>query len=128
MNEYHRVRQSCSIEKLLDIQDEIAIRTLTLATFVGDYKQSYNGAYFNRRIAIAKKSIALQNKGSKMGAADSQALIDNADKYEVEQAHESTAVSLDLILRATNTILDAIQQRISFMKQEKMITRQQNQT
>jgi hypothetical protein len=128
VNYYHKVKSSCSIDELLNIQDEISIRTLTLATYVGDWKTSYNSHYFIRRISVAKSSLQYQKQGLKQGQSDSQALVDNADQYEIEQAHEATAIQLDLFLRQTNIILDSLQQRISFMKQEKMVMRNQNQT
>jgi hypothetical protein len=126
--EYHRVRQSCSIDKLLDIQDEIAIRSLTLASHVSDYKTSFNAHYFIRRIGVAKSSLQYQKNEMKQGRADTQALVDNATEYEIEQQHEATAVMLELLLKQTNIILSGIQQRISYMKQEKMVTSRQNQT
>ena len=64
----------------------------------------------------------------KIGTADNQALVDNEKMYEQEQAHEATAVTLDLLLKQTNIILQSIQQRISFYKQEKQLTNRQNQT
>jgi hypothetical protein len=128
INEYHKAKDSTSIESLLKIQDEIAIRSFTLAQYVGDYKTSFNNSYFIRKIGIAKSSLTHQKNGLRQGQADSQALIDNRDNYEQEQAHEATAVTLDLMLRQTNVILQAIQQRISHYKQEKTFTNRQNQT
>lgn len=61
-----------------------------------------------------------------MGTADKQALIDNESNYEIEQSHEATAVSLDLLLRQTNKILDGMAQRISYYKQEKQALNRQN--
>jgi len=124
--EYHRVRQSCSIDLLLDIQDEIAIRSLTLAGYVAEYKTSFNAHYFIRKIGVAKSSLTYQKNGLKQGQSDTQALVDNEKEYEMEQSHEATAVQLDLFLRQTNVILGAIQQRISNAKQEKQITSRQN--
>lgn len=128
VNTYYQARESSSIEGLLDIQDEIAIRSYTLAKHVADYKKSYNGAYFIRQVGVAKSSLQHQKNGLKIGTADKQALIDNESNYEIEQAHEATAVQLDLILRQTNRILDVITQRISHYKQEKRLTVGQNMT
>ncbi len=128
INLYGQTNESASIENLLNIQDQIAIRTYTLAYHVASYKTSFNAHYFIRRIGVAKSSLQYQKNDMKQGRADSQALIDNADNYEIEQAHEATAVTLELLLKQTNIILSGISQRISFMKQEKMITSRQNQT
>jgi hypothetical protein len=126
VNQYHQAKDSASIDGLLDIQDEIAIRSFTLAQHVADYKTSYNASYFIRRIGIAKSTLVHQKNGMKMGTSDNQALIDNETAYEQEQSHEATAVMLDLLLRQTNIILQAIQQRISYYKQERMLTSKQN--
>jgi hypothetical protein len=128
VNQYHQAKDSASIDGLLTIQDEIAIRTFTLAQHVADYKTSYNSSYFMRRIGIAKSTLQHQKAGMKIGTSDNQALIDNEKMYEQEQAHEATAVTLDLLLKQTNIILQSIQQRISFYKQEKLLTSKQNQT
>lgn len=125
INEYHSIREGNSIEDLLSVQDEISLRSFTLATYVGEYKGSMNSAYFNRKISIARKSINLQKQGSKMGTADNQALIDNEEKFQLELDHEATAVSLDLLLKQTNIVLQTIMQRISYLKAEK--TKQTNQ-
>jgi hypothetical protein len=69
-----------------------------------------------------------QKGGSAIGKADHQALIDNEKNFQTEQEHEATAVELDLLLKQTNIILQAINQRISFYKQEKQTTNRQNQT
>jgi len=127
-NQYYKAREGADIDGLLDIQDEIAIRSYTLAKHVADYKKSYNGAYFIRQVGVAKSSLQHQKNGLKIGTADKQALIDNEANYEIEQAHEATAVQLDLILRQTNRILDVITQRISHYKAERGMTNRQNQT
>ncbi len=128
INAYHTEKDNGVIEILLKIQDEIAIRTFTLAQYVGDYKTSYNASYFIRKIGVAKSSLSYQKNGHTLGKSDHQALIDNADNYEQEQAHEATAVTLELLLKQTNVILQAMQQRISFYKSEKQATNRQNQT
>jgi hypothetical protein len=128
INQYHKAKDSATIEDLLNIQDEVAIRTFTLAQHVADYKVSYNGSYFIRQIGVAKSSLQHQKNGSKMGTADKQALIDNEKNYEVEQSNEATAVTLDLLLRQTNIILQTMAQRISYLKQEKQQSNRQNQT
>jgi hypothetical protein len=126
VNQYHKAKDSSSIDGLLDIQDEIAIRSFTLAQHVADFKTSFNAHYFIRKIGVAKSSLAYQKQGLKQGQSDSQSLIDNEKQYEMEQSHEATAVQLDLLLRQTNVILQAISQRISYYKQEKIAVNRQN--
>ena len=126
VNNYQQCADTASIDGLLEIQDNIAIRTYTLAKHVSSYKTSYNGAYFIRQIGVAKSSLQHQNNGLKMGTADKQALVDNERQYEIEQSHEATAVTLELLLKQTNRILDVIMQRISYLKQEKMSVTRQN--
>ena len=128
INEYNKCADSASIDSLLHIQDQISIRSFTLAQYVSDYKTSFNAAYFIRKISIAKSTLAHQKRGLKQGQSDSQALVDNEEKYEHEQAHEATAVTLDLLLKQTNKILDAMAQRISYFKQEKQKIDRQNLT
>jgi hypothetical protein len=128
VNVYGQINESSDIDTLLNIQDQIAIRTLTLANHVSSYKTSFNAHYFIRKIGVAKSSLAYQKQGLKQGQSDSQALVDNADQFEMEQSHEATAVQLDLLLRQTNVILQAISQRISYYKQEKIAVNRQNVT
>ena len=128
INQYHANKGTADIEGLLKIQDEVAVRTFTLAQYVGDYKTSFNASYFIRKIGVAKSSLNYQKAGHTLGKADHQALLDNASNYEQEQAHEATAVTLELLLKQTNVILQAMQQRISYYKSEKQATNRQNQT
>lgn len=118
INRYHQRGNSATIDDLLDIQDNISIRSFTLASYVADYKASYNASYFRRRLGIAKSSLKHQQSGMKIATADHQAIIDMADEYETEQAHEATAIQMDLLLRQTNVIINSISQRISYLKME----------
>lgn len=118
LSEYMKVKSAGNIYALLDIQDKIAMWAVRLAELCGDFKDTYNYSYFIRKINVAKKSFALIKSGSKIGAADTEALIENEEAMFEEQGNEAIAYKADLLLSQINKTLSGIQQRISHLKNE----------
>jgi len=85
-------------------------------------------ACFIRTIEISRTKQALIKKGTKIGASDVQAQIEHEGLFKAEIIHESYAFKLDLLLKSAYKVLDAISQRISYMKIEEQGTRTQNRT
>jgi hypothetical protein len=128
INQYDKLKGSGNIDKLLDIQDSISIRTFTLASYVADYSESFKGAYFNRKTEFAADVLNFRKKDMPVNQAEHEAMVKGRGLLEVETDMENTTKRLHLLLQQTNKILDGMSQRISYMKQEKMITRSQNTT
>jgi len=118
IKEYNSIRDSGNISLILDIKDNICAWSFRFAELTADIKISYNDLYFIRRINVAKTRQALIKQGSTIGAADTDALVKHEESYKAEQEYESLSYKADLMLRQTNVIVRAIEQRISYLKFE----------
>lgn len=118
IKEYNSIRNSGNISLILDIKDNICGWSFRFAELTADIKIDYNDAYFIRRINVAKSKQALINKGSAIGKADVDSMIENEEAYKAEQEYESLSYKADLMLRQTNVIIRSMEQRISWLKIE----------
>lgn len=126
---YDNNSSNANITTLLDVQDKIAIRSYTLAEQLAEIKKSYNFAYFTRKIEFNKaKSHYINTKNKGVSAADVEATLDIQSTQEKEIEFESIGYKLENLLRQLNKILQAIQQRISFLKYEYQETKSQQTT
>lgn len=117
------------INKLLEMQDKLAIRSYTLAEELAEMKKEYNFAYFTRKIEFNKaKSHYINEKKKGVSASDTEANLDVEDIQEKEVEFESLGYKLENLLRQINKILQATQQRISYLKIELEKTKKQNTT
>jgi len=117
-----------TINDLLDMRDQIACNCWNLAEYTGDSKMSYNEVYFKRKIEIARQKQAMFDRNEPNTKADVRAIIASEGLFNAEILKEGTAFKLDLLLKAANKIIDAISQRISYMKIEESQSHFQNQT
>lgn len=117
-----------NIHLLLRSKDNLVTLNYNLAEEVAEHKKLYNIHYFIRKIAINKTKNSYINQ--KKSAVESQniAEIEQADKLEAELEAEAISFRLDLLLKQSNKIVDAMQQRISFMRYELENTRKTNNT
>jgi|SRR3990172_11433804 len=109
---------SDSIDSILRQRDELATLSFRLAEMSADSKRGYNGAYFIRKVNIARKVQELQKQGMAYNKADTEALLKNEKFYLAEILNEAEAYKMDILLRQCNKILDAMSQRISHLKIE----------
>ena len=83
-------------------------------------KRDYNQSYFIRKISINKSTQGfITNKKLPKNKAETLSLIENEEIYAKEIELESMAYQYDLLLRQVNKILEAMSQRISYLKTEK---------
>ena len=117
---YHTKGSGAHVPELLDHQDRLAIHSYRLAEMAGDQKQDFNSCYYMRKISISKQTQAIifEKKTSK-AQAEIEATNENAEKIELELISEGQAFKYDLLLKQVNRVLSAMQQRISYLKQEK---------
>jgi hypothetical protein len=108
-----------TIELLLDLQDRLALLSVNLAEIVAVSKGSYLRVYFQRKFVFSTKKLTFIKDGEKIGTADEKARVQIGDIKEVEIQEEEYADLLNLKMRQINRVLQAIQQRISYQKQEK---------
>jgi len=115
---YNNFSTKAKLPKLLEWQDQMAIRSYYIAEMLANAKGDYNSKYFMRKIAVAKKQVNLIKAGTAIGQAQPEALIEAEKELEAEQKSEAVAVKFDILLKQVNKVLQASQQRISYEKEE----------
>ncbi len=86
---------------------------------MAEAKKSYNYGYYIRKINIIKAKNRYINQGTSAVAAEAKALEEFAGDLKTELDREAFSYRLDLLLKQSNKVVDAIQQRVSFLKTEK---------
>jgi len=116
---YKKNYSTLSIDSLLNAKDKLVTLNFNLAEEVAEAKKQYNAGYYIRKISIIKQKNSYINQGKSAAAAEAMATSENAENLKVELGWEDIAYRLELLLRQSNKVVDAIQQRISFLKVEK---------
>ena len=116
---YKRNYKTLSIDDLLNCKDKLVTLNYNLAEETADSKDSYNMGYFLRKINVTKAKNAYIYQGKSAAAAESAAIENTRAELKDELLKESNAYRLDLLLKQSNKVVDAIQQRVSFLKTEK---------
>ena len=109
------------INELLDLQDRLSIHSYRLAEKSADAKTDYNGLYFIKEISL-QRDIRNRMKGNISKAAatvEAETTPDAEERFKAELEAEAEAYKLDLLLKQVNKVLSAMQQRISYLKEEK---------
>jgi len=117
---YEKSISSQDIHKLIELRDFLAVNSFRLAQEAAELKKHYNSTYFIRKISVNKSTQGIiGEKKLPMNKATLEATIANEDIYKQEQELESAAYQLDLLLRQSNKVLEAMSQRISYLKTER---------
>lgn len=119
---YRNSINSQDINGLIELRDRLAIESFYLAQDLSEAKSNYNSSYFVRKIQIEKSKQGFV-KEMAYNKATTEALIQSEELYKTELDNESIAVSLDLLLKQVNKILDAIAQRVSYLRDEQKLTK-----
>jgi hypothetical protein len=106
----------------------LAIYSFYLAEYAADKKIDYNKFMFIRKISIARQKESMTDNKMTSTKADNKAIIASEQDYHRELESQGEAYKADLLLKQVNKIIDAIMQRISYLKQELDYTRQQKLT
>ena len=116
---YNESYKDLSIDNLLNAKDKLVTLNFNLAEEVAEAKKSYNYGYYIRKINIVKAKNRYINQGTSATAAEAKALEEFAGDLKIELDREAISYRMDLLLRQSNKVVDAIQHRISFLKIEK---------
>jgi len=108
-----------TIENLLNFQDKLSLLSVNLAHITALSKGSYLRTYFQRKFTFSTKKLTFIKDGEKIGTAEEKARVQIGDIKEVEIQEEEYTDLLNLKLRQINRVLQAVQQRISYQKNEK---------
>ena len=117
---YHQSKGNQEIRDFLDRRDKLAIWSFRLAELAADLKIDYNAKYFIRKINVAKNKQAYINEKKSAVVAENLATLDFQEVWDEMIQAEAEAYRADVLLRQVNKVLDAMNQRIAFMKSEKL--------
>lgn len=115
---YNSNCKSATPVQLLDCKDLLVTFNYNLAEQVADMTKDYHKSYYIRKMAIAVKKNAYIKNGEAIGKAESLATEDAAEQFESELEYEAMALRFELLLKQSNKVVDALQQRISYLKVE----------
>ena len=115
---YHNKSATAQISELLTAKDRLCVYSWHLANECADLKREYGRAYFNRKVSINRVKQALMMEKYTASRADAVSISENSDRLSAEMEAESNVYRADLLLGQCNTVIRAMEQRVSFMKQE----------
>ena len=118
INWYGNNSAKANINQLLEAKDKLVTLNYNIAEEVAEAKRIYNYSYYIRKISISKSKNSYINQGHSATKSESIATEEQAEKLEQEINNESYALKIELLLRQSNKVVDAMQQRISVLKSE----------
>lgn len=108
------------LDRLLVAQDKLSGYSFAFAELVANAKQNHNNQYFKKKVAINRGVQHLVASGIEkaVNKATSKVEVQNEDLLQAELDAEALTFKYDLKLKQINKVLQAMQQRISFVKKE----------
>lgn len=120
LSRYFTDGSKMQVTELLDLRDRLSIHSYRLAEYTADAKTTYNASYYIRKISVLKETQnIIQVRKLSKAQAEIEAEIINDELFQNQQIDEARAYKHDLLLKQTNQVLSAMQQRISYLKKEK---------
>lgn len=115
---YKQAAQQGDINKLLRAQDRLSALSYNLAHIAGDFKDNYNTKYYIRKVEHSISKQKFMNLGDNGTESETNATVANKTNVQAEKDAEAASYKVDLLLKQVNKVLSAMQQRISYLKQE----------
>lgn len=115
---YQLNSSTASIECLLRLKDKLVVYNYNLAEILSDMSKNYHKYYYIRKMTISRRKNAMIKDGTAVNKAESIATEQAAQDFDNELEAEALANKLDLKLKQSNKIVEAITQRISVLKME----------
>lgn len=124
---YYNSSDKMSIETLLKMQDVLAGNSYYLWELYAEAYRDYVDKYSQHRIKkskwfLTRKARKIEDEKITDKLATEEAFEDNIELFTQELFAEANLEKLRTLLKQVNIILQAIQQRVSFLKREKDLT------
>lgn len=121
---YYKNSQKAWINDLLTLQDKLSANSYYLAELYSEaYKQYIDKFYLSKtkkvKTFLSKKAEKIADKGLTDKLAEVIATDESLEEFKNELFWEAEVEKLKTLLRQVNIILQALQQRISSLKQER---------
>jgi len=121
---YSEKSTGATIDEILDRRDQLSGYCYHMAEMAADLKIEYNSRYFIRKINVAKSKQAFLNEGHTLGKSENDALVKHQEAYNAQIEAEADAYKADVLLKSCYKVLEAMSQRLSWLKQEKPMAEQ----
>jgi len=116
---WHEFNDAGTVEDKLTRQNELAVLSWYLAKESADAKTKYNVDAFMRNINTDRTTQKLiEEKSMTKAKAEIDARLINREYYEEYLQSQAYAYKLDILIKQVNRILSAMQQTISYDKEE----------
>ena len=107
------------IETLLNLSDKLALLNCNLVEILADASKSYLSLYLDRKIMFAGFKLNYHSDGNSLAKSEELATEGIKDIKGKEIEAEVELLFLKEKRRAIEKVLQSVQQRISYLKQEK---------
>jgi hypothetical protein len=108
-----------AIDQLIRASNRLAWCAYWIGKDCGDSKRKFELATYKRRVVHAQHKKANMDGGMSAAAAEVEATLETADHLRDEKDLEGAYNYSRIILSQVNTILDRMNQMLSYLKQEK---------
>jgi len=115
---YKSAGKNADINALLGARDRLSTLSYNVAHITGDFKDDYNSKYYIKKIEHNVAKQAYMSHGANGTEAEVDAIAKNKDNARAAADAESASFKIDLILKQINQVLQAMQQRLSFLIKE----------
>ena len=119
IDHYENHFDKMSIDGLLNMSDKFAILNCRLGDIMVDYSHTYLKTYLDRKLMNAGLKIGFQSSGDSNAKATDKAQLQIKGVKDKEISHEIDFMYVKEKRRSVEKLLQSIQQRISYLKQEK---------
>lgn len=121
---YYKESSTTDIDTLANKRDKLASLGMYLAENTAKSGMMAKLAYVERKYVTAVRSRDYKEmEGIAVSLAESKAIADTKVELEDEKKKEGVAEQMYLLMRQTNLVLSAMQQRISLLSKEKEANR-----
>jgi len=112
----------------LDKRDKLSVLSYRVAQEQADYNEQFLLTEMKRKIFVAKHIEEAMKQALKpaFNRIESQALIAAEEILDEEKTNEALTKRCSLILNQINKVLDAMNQRVSYLRKERETSNNQN--
>lgn len=112
----------------LDKRDKLSVLSYRVAQEQADYNEQFLLTEMKRKIVVAKFIDTTMSQAAKpsFNRVEIQALITAEEILDEEKTNEALTKRCSLILSQINKVLDAMNQRVSYLRKERETSNNQN--
>lgn len=125
---YKSKSRTANIHQLLDAKDAIVTRNYLLAEEFAKFNESHKASYGLRKIGIASQINKAIKAGESFNKAESQAIEDKEELLREEKLNEGIADKLYILIKHSDSVVRAMEQRIAVLRRELENSERENQT